>query len=382
MDFSITADQKALRDEIIRFARRELSTGVIERDRAQEFSRELWRKCGELGLQGLPVPEEYGGGGFDTVTTALALEAFGYGCTDGGLVFSICAHLLSCVVPIWKHGTDEQKRRFLPGLCDGTRVGGNATSEPGSGSDAFAMRTAARPDGAGWRISGTKMFISNGPVADVMLVYAVTDAAKSFHGGITAFLVESGAQGFQASGKIEKMGLRTSPLGELVFDDVYVAGDAVLGGVGAGGPIFTQSMDWERVLLFAAHVGTMERLVEGSVQYARTRSQFGQPIGKFQGLSHRIADAKVRLEAARLLVYRAAWKLGHARSASLDAAIAKLFVSEALVTTALDAVQVLGGYGYTTEYEIERAVRDSVGSTLYSGTSEMQRNIIARWLGL
>jgi hypothetical protein len=244
------------------------------------------------------------------------------------------------------------------------------------------MRTAARPDGAGWRISGTKMFISNGPVADVMLVYAVTDAAKAFHGGITAFLVERGAAGFEATGKIEKMGLRTSPLGELVFDDVYVAGDAVLGGVGGGGPIFTQSMDWERVLLFASHIGTMERLVERSIQYARTRTQFGQPIGKFQGLSHRIADAKVRLETARLLVYRAAWQLGRSRSATLDAAMAKLYVSEALVQTALDAVQVFGGYGFTTEYEVERALRDSVGSTLYSGTSEMQRNIIARWLGL
>src|SRR5690606_25358540 len=209
MDFSLTPKQQELRDEIVRFARRELSTGVIERDREQAFSRELWRKCGELGLQGLPVPEEYGGSGLDTITTAVALEAFGYGCTDGGLVFSICAHLLSCVVPIWKHGTEEQKRRWLQGLCDGTLVGGNATSEPNSGSDAFAMRTTARRDGAGWRITGTKMFISNGPVADVMLVYAVTDAAKSFHGGVTAFLVERDAAGFQASGKIEKMGLRT-----------------------------------------------------------------------------------------------------------------------------------------------------------------------------
>jgi alkylation response protein AidB-like acyl-CoA dehydrogenase len=382
MDFALTTEQQTLRDEIVRFARRELNADVIGRDREQTFSRELWRSCGALGLQGLPVPEEYGGAGLDTVTTAVALEAFGYGCTDGGLVFSICAHLLSCVVPIWKHGTDDQKQRYLPGLCDGTLVGGNATSEPGSGSDAFAMRTTARPDGDGWRINGTKMFISNGPVADLIVVYAVTDPVKSFHGGVTAFLVERAAAGFHASGKIEKMGLRTSPLGELVFDDVYVSGDAVLGGVGGGGPIFTQSMDWERVLLFASHVGTMDRLVESSVRYARTRSQFGQPIGKFQGLSHRIVDAKVRLEAARLLVYRAAWQLGRSRSASLDAAIAKLFVSEAFVETALDAVQVFGGYGFTTEYEIERAARDSVASTIYSGTSEMQRNIIARWIGL
>jgi hypothetical protein len=378
----MTADQQALRDAIVRFARAELNADVIERDRAQAFSRDLWRKCGELGLQGLPVPEEYGGGGFDTVTSALALEALGYGCTDGGLVFSICAHLLSCVVPIWKHGSEEQKRRLLPGLCDGTRIGGNATSEPGSGSDAFAMRTTARRDADGWRITGTKMFISNGPVADVVLVYAMTDRAKGFHGGVTGFLVERGGEGFHHGGKIEKMGLRTSPLGELVFDDVYVPETAVLGGVGAGGPIFTESMDWERALLFASHVGTMDRLVEKAIAYARTRTQFGQAIGKFQAVAHRIADAKVRLETARLLTYRAAWQLGRSRNASLDAAMTKLYVSEALVQTALDVVQVFGGYGFTTEYEIERAVRDAVGSTLYSGTSEMQRNFIARWLGL
>lgn len=382
MDFSLSPDQRALRDEIVRFSRKELSSGVIERDREQVFCRELWRKCGVMGLQGLPVPEAYGGGGFDVVTSAVALEALGYGCSDTGLVFSLCAHLLSCVVPIWKHGTEEQKLRLLPGLCDGTLVGGNATSEPGSGSDAFAMATMARPDGDGWRIRGTKMFVSNGPVADVILVYAVTDPAKGFHGGITAFLVDRHAEGFHAGGKIEKMGLRTSPLGELVFDDVRVGGEAVLGGLGAGGPIFTESMDWERVLLFASHVGTMERLIERSIQYARTRTQFGQAIGKFQSLAHRIVDAKVRLETARLLVYRAAWQLGRSRNASLDAAMAKLYVSEALVQTALDTVQVFGGYGFTTEYEVERAVRDAVGSTLYSGTSEMQRNIIARWIGL
>jgi alkylation response protein AidB-like acyl-CoA dehydrogenase len=178
------------------------------------------------------------------------------------------------------------------------------------------------------------------------------------------------------------MGLRSSPIGELVFDDVCVPHEAVLGGVGGGSAIFTSSMDWERICLFASHVGAMERLLEASVAYARTRNQFGQAIGKFQAVSHRLADMKVQLEAARLLVYRAAWRLEHARNASLDASIAKLFVSESLVQSALAAVQVHGGYGFMTEYEVERALRDAIGSTLYSGTSEMQRNIIARWLGL
>ncbi|HKC93456.1 MAG TPA: acyl-CoA dehydrogenase, partial [Nitrospira sp.] len=184
------------------------------------------------------------------------------------------------------------------------------------------------------------------------------------------------------SQRFEKMGLRTSPLGELVFEDLRVPEDAVLGGVGGGTTVFTETMDWERVCLFASHVGTMERLLETSVGYARTRTRFGQPIGKFQGVAHKIADMKVCLEAARLLAYRAAWRLGRTRMVSMDAAMTKLFVSESLVRTALDTVQIHGGYGYMTEYEMERALRDAVGSTLYSGTSEMQRNIIARWLGL
>lgn len=382
MDFSLTSDQQTFRDEIVRFSQNELNAGVLERDRDQVFPRDLWLKCGVMGLQGLPVPTEYGGCGLDPLSCAMALEALGYGCRDGGLVFSICAHLLSCVVPLWKHGTEEQRRRYLPRLCDGTLIGVHAMTEPGSGSDAFALRTRAERDGDGFRINGTKTFISNGPIADVVIVFTVTDAKKGFHGGITAFVVESGTPGFLVGAKIHKMGLRTSPLGELVFDDVRVTDDAVIGGVGGGSRMFMQAMDWERICLFASHVGTMERLLEQSVEYARLRTQFGQPIGKFQAVSHRLADMKVQLEAARLLTYRAAWQLGRGKNASLDAAMAKLFVSESLVRSALDTLQIHGGYGYSAEYEVERALRDALGSTIYSGTSEMQRNIIARFLGL
>jgi hypothetical protein len=382
MDFSLTEEQQLLRENIIRFAHQALNEEVVQRDREQTFSRELWRKCGEIGIQGLPVPEEYGGSGQDPLSTAIALDALGYGCRDSGLVFSLCAHLLSCVVPLWRYGSDEQKRRYLPGLCDGTLIGVHAMTEPGSGSDAFALRTKAERDGQGFRINGTKMFISNGPIADVLIVFAMTDAAKGYYGGVTAFLVENGTPGFQASRKLEKMGLRTAPLGELVFEDVWVPAEAVVGEVGAGTTLFTHAMDWERICLFASHVGTMERLLEQAITYARSRTQFGQAIGKFQAIAHRIVDMKVQLEAARLLTYRAAWRLGRVRSVSVDASMAKLFVSESLVKAALGTVQIYGGYGYMTEYEVERALRDAVGSTIYSGTSEMQRNIIARWLGL
>jgi alkylation response protein AidB-like acyl-CoA dehydrogenase len=378
----MTPEQQTLREEIVRFAQKELNDGLIARDRDQVFSRDLWKKCGEMGLQGMPVPEDYGGSAADGLTTAIAMEALGYGCRDSGLVFSICAHLLSCVVPLWKHGSEEQKRKWLPGMCNGSLVGVHAMTEPNSGSDAFTMHTKATPDGNGWRLNGTKIFITNGPVADMVIVFAMTDVEKGFHGGITAFLVEAGTAGFRTSQKIEKMGLRTSPFAELVFEDVYVGPETVLGKPGAGAQQFQNSMDWERVCLFASHVGTMERLVDQSIEYARTRRQFNQPVGKFQAIQHKVADMKIRLEASRLLVRRAAAMLDRSKMVSLDAAVAKVFVSEALVQTSLDAVQIHGGYGYCTEYEIERAVRDAVGSTIYSGTSEMQRQIIARFVGL
>jgi alkylation response protein AidB-like acyl-CoA dehydrogenase len=382
MDFSLTDEQNLLREEVIRFAKSELNDGVSERDRDHSFPRELWLKCGEMGLQGLPVPKEYGGSGVDPLSSAIVLEALGYGCHDGGLVFSLCAHLLSCVIPIWKFGSEEQRRRYLPPLCNGSLIGVHAMTEAGSGSDAFSLLTRAEPDGTGFRINGTKMFISNGPIADLVVVFAVTDSAKGYYGGVTAFLVERGTPGFRCSQKFEKMGLRTSPLGELTFEDVQVPAAAILGGVGAGTTIFNHAMDWERICLFASHLGTMERLLEKSVDYARSRCQFSQPIGKFQAISHRVADLKVQLEAARLLTYRAAWRLGRSKNVSLDASMAKLFVSESLVKAALNTLQIYGGYGYMTEYAVERDLRDALGSTIYSGTSEMQRNIIARWLGL
>jgi alkylation response protein AidB-like acyl-CoA dehydrogenase len=382
MDFSLTDEQKLLRESIVKFARAELNHDVAQRDRDESLSRDVWRKCAAIGIQGLPVPEEHGGSGADTLSCAIALEALGYGCRDGGLVFSLCAHLLACVVPIWQHGTDAQKRRYLKGLCDGTLIGAHAITEPDSGSDTFSMRLRADRAEGGWRLSGTKTFVSNGPVADVVVVFAVTDASKGFHGGITAFVVERGLRGFSAGQKFAKMGLRTSPVGELVFDGAYVADDHVLGSVGSGASVFGTAMDWERALLVSAHVGTIERLLETSVDYARTRTQFGQSIGKFQAVAHKIADMKTMLEAARLLTYRTASRLTRTRGISLDASITKLFVSESLVKVALDTVQLHGGYGFMAEYEVERALRDAIGATIYSGTSEMQRNIIARWLGL
>src|SRR5688572_20771586 len=223
MDFSLTQEQKLLRDSIVKFAQKELNHNLIERDREGVFSRDLWSKCAQIGMQGLPVSEDYGGSGLDGLSCAMALEAFGYGCKDGGLTFSLCAHLLACVMPVSQHGSQQQKQKYLKGLCDGTLVGAHAITEPGSGSDTFAMRTKAERVTDGWKINGTKTFISNGPCADVAVVFAVTDASKGFHGGVTSFLVDGKTPGYQVGSKFEKMGLRTSPVGELVFQDMWVS---------------------------------------------------------------------------------------------------------------------------------------------------------------
>jgi alkylation response protein AidB-like acyl-CoA dehydrogenase len=382
MDFALTGEQKRLKDQIIRFSRKHLNKDVVKRDAEQIFSRDLWEKCGEMGLQGLVVPEEYGGIGLDALSAAMALEAFGYGCSDGGLVFSISAHLLACVVPIWRYGSEHQKKKFLPGLISGEMIAVNGMTEPGSGSDAFAMKARADKVDGGYVLNGTKIFASNGTVADLAVVFALTDKQKGYHGGISAFLIERGAPGFSVGQKFDQLGLRTCPICELVLEDVRVDNDRMLGQEGSGAVIFSEAMEWERICLVAAHIGTMERLMEQAVEHAKERKAFGGPIGKNQAVSHKIAEMKVRLEAARLLTYRAAWGLDNKKDNAMDASIAKLFTSESLVKTAVETVQIFGGYGFMKEYEIERALRDAIGSTIYSGTSEIQKTIIAKWLGL
>jgi alkylation response protein AidB-like acyl-CoA dehydrogenase len=382
MDFALTEEQEFLQRDIREFAASELADDVIDRDLRNEFARELWRRSAAKGLTGLPAPEEFGGAGLDPLTTALSMEALGYGCPDGGLVFSIGAHLFTCIIPIWKFGTDEQKRHYLPLLCSGEVIGANGMTELESGSDAYAMRTRAVAVDGGFRINGGKMFITNSPVADLVIVYAMTDERKGYFGGTTAFLVDSDTPGFTAAQSFKKMGLRTSPVGELIFDDMFVPAGAVLGGVGGGAMIFNTVMDWERTCLFASHVGQAERVLDTVVEYARQRQQSGKSISKYQAISHRIAELKTRLEAARLLVYRAAWKIDRERSVSVDAAMAKNSVAEMFVDVSLAAVQTLGGYGYMTEYEVERTLRDALSAPIYSGTTEIQNNIIARWMGL
>jgi alkylation response protein AidB-like acyl-CoA dehydrogenase len=381
LDFAWSEEQLAIRDEIIKFARRELNENLVERDRNDEFSREGWRKCAELGIHGLPIPKEYGGGGSDILTTVCALEALGYGCRDNGLIFSINAHMWTSEIPILIFGTEEQKYKYLPKLCSGEWIGNNAMTEPEAGSDAYSLRTRAERKGNHYILNGSKTFVSNGPIADVLIVFANVDPSKGPE-GVSAFLVEKGTPGFSVSRKLHKMGLRTSPMAELSFVDCEVPAENLLGKAGSGQAVFTASMEWERTCIMASHLGSMQRLVETCTRYARDRKQFGQPIGKFQSISNKIVEMEVRLETSRLVLYKAAWLKKQGKHALREASIAKLYVSEASVQTSLDAIQIHGGYGYMAEFEIERELRDAVAGTIYSGTSEIQKVIIAGLRGL
>lgn len=384
MNFDYTDQQIAIREEIIDFCRSELNEGIEERDRAGEFPRDLFEKIGAgPGLQGLSIDQQFGGRGLDPLTTVVALEAFGYACEDNGLVFAVCAHLLATAVPFAKFATDAQKAEFLPGLCDGSKVGINGMTEPGAGSDIGSVATTAVRDGDDYILNGTKTLVTNGPVGDVGTVFAVTDLEAGLSSRLTPFIVSLDAPGISRGKAFDLLGNRTTPVGEITLENVRLPADAILGGrEGTGMAIFNHAMNWERVGLFAAHVGTMQRLTEISIKRARTRKQFDQAVGKFDGVSHTIADMKARLEASRRLVYRAATKLDRARDVALDASVAKLFVSEAYVQTANDALRIHGGAGYLNDTGLARPLRDAVGSTLYSGTSEIQKNIIAGWLGL
>ncbi|MBE0565465.1 MAG: acyl-CoA dehydrogenase family protein [Krumholzibacteria bacterium] len=380
MNFEPSAEQKRLQEAVRAFAAT-LNEGMIERDAAGEFSRDAWRRCAEFGIPGLPIPEEFGGTGQDLLTTIIAMEAMGYGCRDNGLVFSLNAQMWAFEMPLLHFGTQEQKRRWLPRVCAGELIGAHAVSEPDFGSDAMAMTTRYRRDGDHYVLDGAKTFVTNGPVADVVLAFATLDP-KFRSAGITAFLIERGTPGLTISKPIPKMGLRTSPMGEVTFADCRVPVTSRLGGEGTGFAIFNSAMEWERACIFASHLGSMQHTYETCVAYAKSRKQFGEPIGHFAPVADKIVEMRVAIELGRLLLYKIGAVKDAGGSAVLESAMAKLFISEAHVQQALDAIQIHGGYGYSTEYEIERELRDAVPGRIYSGTSEIQRRIIARLLGL
>lgn len=381
MNLTWSDEQKALQETVAAFAANRLNSGVEDRLTRSHFSRELWQEAAEFGILGLPVPERYGGTDRGIISTILAMEALGRGCRDQGLLFSMHAHMWSVVMPIIAFGTDAQRARYLEALVDGRLIGAHGMSEPDSGSDAFSMRTRAELVDGGYRLNGTKTFVTNAPVADVFVVFATVDRSRGMW-GVTTFLIDKGTPGLSVSEPFKKMGLRTSPMAEIILEDCVVPNDAVLGKPGQGAVIFNHSMAWERSCILASQVGAMEHQLDLCLRYAKERKQFGKPIGDFQLVAARLADMKVRLDTSRLLLYRAAWSMAEDEDAEMASAVAKLYISEAAVDSALDAVRTHGGYGYMEEFEVERDLRDFLGGTMYSGTSDIQRLLVARHLGM
>jgi alkylation response protein AidB-like acyl-CoA dehydrogenase len=345
------------------------------------FTSAEWKLCAGLGLLGLSMPKEYGGEGCGFLATARAAEAFGRGAPDMGLVFAALAHLFACGMPIVEYGDEELRRKMLPRLSSGEWVGANAITEEGAGSDATRLAARAVRVGEDYVLTGDKCFVSNGPVADVFVVYAATQPDLGYL-GVSAFVVERGAPGLTIGEPFGKLGLERCPASTLRFDRCVVPARRRLGDEGQGAEIFQNAMRWERTCLFAAYVGRLERLAEFSADHARTRVQFGRPIGSNQAVSHRLARMRVRLEAARLLLWRACWLLEQNEPARAEVAMAKLVISEATAESAMDAVRIFGGDGIRSDRGIERELRDAVPSLVFSGTSEMQLELIVRELGL
>jgi len=379
VDFSLTAEQLMFREQVLKFARKEIAPRVQENDLQSRFDTESWAKLGEFGLLGLHFPEELGGGGSDVVTSVVATEALGEAGVDGGLTLSLGAHTYLCADTIFAHGNQDQREKYIPKLASGEWIGCMGLTEPGAGSDVSSLRTRAERKGDTWVLNGTKMFITNGSIADVAVIYARIDSAPGRQEGISAFIVEKGAPGFKVGRTLNKMGVRTSPTAELIFEDCAIPVENLVGQEGNGFLMAMQTVEWDRSALLAPFVGSMAFLIQRCARYAQEREQFGRPIASFQAVKHKLADIKIFYEAARSLVYRIAWCKDQGRPLNhLEAAVAKLFVGDWSLKPTNDALLVLGGYGYCHEYDIERVFRDSRLAPIGGGTSDIQKVLISR----
>lgn len=382
MDFSWSAEQLEFKERLAAFCNDCHVDDMVDRDQNSTFAEDLWQRYAEFGIQGMYIPEEYGGSASADIQAAiLGMEALGYGCRDGGFLLALNAQMWAVQLPILHFGSEYLKQRFLPKLCGGEWKGAHGITEPLTGSDVFNMTTTATPCDGGYRLNGTKCLVTMAPVADVALVVATVDPALG-KWGTSTFLVERTFDGFSLGANQLKMGLRTVPIGELRMLDCFVPESHRLGAEGGGFATFNYSLEFERCCILASQIGTMQRQLEECIQYARQRKQFGQAIGKFQSVSNRIADMKMRLETSRLMLYKVAWLKNQGKSAMLDAAVLKLYLSECFLESSLDAVRIHGGRGYMTDTGMERDLRDSIGGVLYAGTSDIQRNIIAGLMGL
>lgn len=368
MDFLITDEQKEYIKEVICFAKENLN----DESGQDSFSPEMWEKISEFGFLGISADPQYGGLGESYLTAALMTEALGYACENNGFTFVVNNHIWVALNLIDQFGSLELKTKYLTKLIEGELIGAFALSESEAGSDAMSMLSFAQPVEGGFLVNGNKMFISNGPIADLFVAVVKTGEA----GKMTAFVVEKNFPGVKVGSGIEKMGLDACPISEVQMKDVFIPQENILGRVDLGTAVMTSALEWERCYEFAPHVGSIKRIIEWCMAYTTERKQFGQPIKNFQAVSHKIADMQVAYELARNMLYKVAWLKDQGKSAFREAAIFKLFVSEHYVRTCQSALQIFGAYGYTKEYPIERELRDALACTIYSGTSEVQRNTI------
>ena len=377
MDFGLSEEQQLLKRTVREFAEGELRPHCLEWDEKQEFPRELFHKLGELGLMGVCWPAAYGGSGLSTLDYALVMEELA--CADAGVALSVAAHNSLCSGHIYLAGTEEQKKKYLVPLAKGEKVGCWGLTESGAGSDAGGTKTTAVRDGGAWVLNGSKTFITNGRVADVAVVMAVTDRSKGKK-GISAFVVERGALGFRAGKKENKLGVRSSDTSELVFEDCRIPAENLLGREGMGFIDTLRILDRGRIGIAAWSLGIADACLDASLKYAKERRQFGHPIADFQAVQFKIAEMAMNVDAARLLIWRAAHLRDTGQEHTVESSMAKLFAGEAAVQIALEALQIHGGYGYVKEYPVERYLRDAKLGTIGEGTSEVQRLVIAREL--
>jgi isovaleryl-CoA dehydrogenase len=374
-DFGLGEDADMLRETVRRFAQAKIAPRAEEIDRKNEFPRDLWPRLGDLGLLGITVEEKWGGSGLGYLEHCVAMEEISR--ASGSIGLSYGAHSNLCVNQIRRNGTPDQKKRYLPKLISGAHVGALAMSEPGAGSDVVSMRTRADRKGNRYILNGSKMWITNGPLADVIVVYAKTDATAGAR-GITAFIVEKKFKGFSTAQKLDKLGMRGSDTGEIVFQDCEVPEENVLGAVGNGVNILMSGLDYERVVLAAGPLGLMQAAIDLVIPYVHERKQFGQPIGRFQLIQGKLADMYVGMNAARAYVYAVARACDEGRTTREDAAGAILFASEKATQMALEAIQTLGGNGYINDFPAGRLLRDAKLYEIGAGTSEIRRMLIGR----
>ena len=375
MYFQLTEEQSLIRDTVRAFAEKELAPSAAERDENERFDRELmFDKLAELGLTGIVFPEEYGGAGADYISYAIAVEELSRVCASTGVTLS--AHLSLGANPVWLFGTEEQKKKYLTPMADGSKLGAFGLTEPTAGSDAGGTRTFAGREGDEWVINGNKIFITNGGDAETYIIFARTDKDAQKHHGISAFIVEKGTPGFDFGKKEKKMGIRSSPTCELVFENCRIPAENLLGKEGEGFKIAMKTLDGGRIGIAAQALGIAQGAYEEALRYACERRQFEQPIAGFQAVQFILADMALRIEASRLLVYQSAWRASAGLSYGKESAMAKLSASETAMWVTTKAVQVHGGYGYTREFPAERMMRDAKITEIYEGTSEVQRIVI------